>query len=165
MQAPPPAAAAASRSINMEKRVAEQAPQLLNLVKAARVSLEKRELAEETARVALVLDVSASMGELYATGAVQAFAERALALALQWDDDGEVDVFTVHVLFVTDGGTTDPQQTVEQLVASSFERLFWQLLVVGTVDMQVRSVYQAIPEQQKLTIWSNEARTAGLVTG
>jgi stress response protein SCP2 len=218
--------AQASRSIDMEKKVAEQAPQLLNLVKAARISLEKRSLADETARVALVLDVSASMAELFSTGAVQAFAERALALALQWDDDGEVDVFTVgaaarslggmglanardflgtagmtleggtnwgstmaavrqhyfgtagprsspappeapvYVLFVTDGGTTDPQQTIEQLVASSFEPLFWQMLIVGTVEMQVRSVMEAnfgpgspnaaiasrIPEAQKLTI-------------
>jgi hypothetical protein len=70
----------------------------------------------------------------------------------------------VYVLFVTDGGTTDPQQTIEQLVASSYEPLFWQLLVVGTVEMQVRSVMEAnfgpgspnaaiasrIPEQQKM---------------
>jgi stress response protein SCP2 len=221
-----PAQAQASRSIDMEKKVAAQAPQLLNLVKAARISLEKRALADETARVALVLDVSASMAELFSTGAVQAFAERALALALQWDDDGEVDVFTVgaaarslggmglanardflgtagmtleagtnwgstmaavrqhyfgsagprnapaspaapvYVLFVTDGGTTDPQQTIEQLVASSYEPLFWQMLVVGTVEMQARSVMEAnfgpnspnaaiasrIPEEQKQAI-------------
>jgi stress response protein SCP2 len=228
--AAPPAAAvvpAQRGALDLEKKVAAQAPQLLNLVKAARISLEKRSLADETARVALVLDVSASMAELFSTGAVQEFAERALALALQWDDDGEVDVFTVgaaarglgamglanardflgiagmtleagtnwgstmaavrqhyfgtsgprtapaappeapvYVLFVTDGGTTDPQQTVEQLVASSYEPLFWQMLIAGTVEMQVRSVLVAnfgpnspnaaiaahIPEEQKLTI-------------
>jgi hypothetical protein len=49
----------------------------------------------------------------------------------------------VYVLFVTDGGSTDPQQTVEQLVASTYEPLFWQMLVVGTVEMQVRSVTAA----------------------
>ena len=92
---PGPPDATATRSVTMEKRVAEQAPQLLSLVKAARISLEKRSLGSETARVALVLDVSVSMAELFSTGAVQEFAERALALALQWDDDGEVDVFTV----------------------------------------------------------------------
>jgi hypothetical protein len=72
----------------------------------------------------------------------------------------------VYVLFVTDGGTTDPQQTVEQLVASSYEPLFWQMLIVGTVEMQVRSVLEAnfgpnspnaaiashIPQEQKLAI-------------
>ena len=72
----------------------------------------------------------------------------------------------MYVLFVTDGGTTDPQQTVEQLVASSYEPLFWQMLIVGTVEMQVRSVLAAnfgpnspnaaiaahIPEEQKLAI-------------
>ena len=44
---------------------------------------------------------------------------------------------------MTDGGTTDPQQTVEQLVASSYEPLFWQMLVVGTIEMQVHSVMEA----------------------
>jgi hypothetical protein len=51
-------------------------------------------------------------------------------------------------------------------VASSFEPLFWQMLIVGTVEMQVRSVLAAnfgpnspnaaiaahIPEEQKLAI-------------
>jgi hypothetical protein len=62
-------------------------------VKTAGVNLEKRGLAEHTARVALVLDISASMTMLYRRGAVQRLAERVLALGLRFDDDGEVDVF------------------------------------------------------------------------
>jgi hypothetical protein len=66
---------------------------MLSLVKTAGVSLEKRGLAEHTARVALVLDISGSMAALYRSGAVQRLAGRVLALGLRFDDDGVVDVF------------------------------------------------------------------------
>jgi stress response protein SCP2 len=93
---PPPGAPAISlekkRVIDLEKKLSTQAPQMLSLVKTAGVSLEKRGLGEHTARVALVLDISGSMGRLYRDGAVQRLAERVLALGLRFDDDGEVDV-------------------------------------------------------------------------
>jgi hypothetical protein len=79
--------------INMEKNLAVQAPALLSLTKTAAVSLEKRGLGEHTARVALCLDISGSMSQLYRNGKIQQLAERILALALRFDDDGEVDVF------------------------------------------------------------------------
>jgi hypothetical protein len=81
------------RLVDLEKKLATQAPQLLSLVKTAGVSLEKRGLGEHTARVALVLDISGSMAGLYRAGAVQRLAERVLALGLRFDDDGVVDVF------------------------------------------------------------------------
>ena len=80
------------RLVRLEKDLAAD-PQLLTLVKTAGVSLEKRGLGEHTARVALVLDISASMRRLYDKGAVQRLAERVLSLGLRFDDDGEVDVF------------------------------------------------------------------------
>jgi stress response protein SCP2 len=79
--------------IDMEKRAAQQAPQLLNLTKQAAVSLEKRGLADHTARVALCLDISASMSGLYRSGRIQALVERVLALGLRFDDNEAVDVF------------------------------------------------------------------------
>ncbi len=95
--APPPPAPPVSmekrRLVDLEKKLATQAPQLLSLVKTAGVSLEKRGLGEHTARVALVLDISGSMAALYRAGAVQRLAERVLALGLRFDDDGVVDVF------------------------------------------------------------------------
>lgn len=72
-------------------------PQLVNLIKAASVSLEKRGLAEARFRVKLVLDISASMHREYQTGAVQALAERALALATRLDDDGDVELYLFGV--------------------------------------------------------------------
>ncbi|MGY1620452.1 VWA domain-containing protein [Geodermatophilus sp. SYSU D00691] len=94
---PVPAAAPVSleekRLVDLEKKLSVQAPQMLSLVKTAGVSLQKRGLGEHTARVALVLDISGSMSGLYRSGAVQRLAERVLALALRFDDDGVVDVF------------------------------------------------------------------------
>jgi len=98
---PPPAAARTpqislekKRLVDLEKKLSTQGDtKMLSLVKTAGVNLEKKGLAEHTARVALVLDISASMTMLYRRGAVQRLAERVLALGLRFDDDGEVDVF------------------------------------------------------------------------
>jgi stress response protein SCP2 len=92
------------RLVDMEKRVAARDPQLLSLTKQAAVSLEKRGLGEHTAKVALCLDISGSMGNLYRSGKIAELARRILALGLRFDDDGEVDVF----LFGANGYQADP---------------------------------------------------------
>ena len=86
------------RKISLEKRIKKEAPQLINLVKKAAISLEKVGLQEHVAKVALCLDVSGSMSSLYSSGAIQKFAERILALGCHFDDDGSIDVF----LFATE---------------------------------------------------------------
>ena len=92
--AAPPLSLEKKRLVDLEKRLTTQGDvNMLSLVKTAGVNLEKRGLGEHTARVALVLDISASMTMLYRRGAVQRLAERVLALGLRFDDDGEVDVF------------------------------------------------------------------------
>jgi stress response protein SCP2 len=94
--APPPtpqAPPADARRLTLDKRMAEQAPQLVSLAKKAQLTLEKKGLGEHRARVALVLDISGSMSALYRQGKVQALAERVLALATRFDDDGAIDVF------------------------------------------------------------------------
>ena len=77
---------------------------MLSLVKTAGVSLEKRGLGEHTARVALCLDISASMHGLYKDGAISRLVQRVLALGLRFDDDGAVDVW----LFGKEGHTAEP---------------------------------------------------------
>lgn len=81
------------KKIELEKRLEKQAPQLLNLVKKAKISLEKVGLQNHDAKVALCLDISGSMSSLYTKGKIQAFAERILALATRFDDDGVIDIF------------------------------------------------------------------------
>ena len=67
---------------------------MVNLVKKAGISLEKKGLSEHRARVALCLDISGSMNRLYQSGKVQELCERVLGMAVQFDDDGACDVFT-----------------------------------------------------------------------
>jgi stress response protein SCP2 len=102
--APPPQAAPAaapaggsinmSKSVRLEKQLAGAPPQMVNLVKKAGISLEKKGLSEHRARVALCLDISGSMHRLYQSGKVQELCERVLGMAVQFDDDGACDVFT-----------------------------------------------------------------------
>ncbi|AWN21921.1 stress protein [Deinococcus irradiatisoli] len=89
----PPVSLKKQNQVRLDKQIAEKAPQLISLVKQAEVSLKKRGLDEHTARVALVLDISASMSPLYRQGVVQRVAEKTLALASRFDDDGRMDVF------------------------------------------------------------------------
>ncbi len=95
--APPPADAPQkvrlAKQVSLEKKMQAQAPALLSLAKKASVSLAKAGLADHQARVALCLDISASMGAFYDDGLVQKLAERILALGCRFDDDGAIDVF------------------------------------------------------------------------
>ncbi|WP_307829747.1 VWA domain-containing protein [Antrihabitans stalagmiti] len=98
--APTAPASAGNSSINMnkgvrlEKQLRGQPPTMVKLVKKAGISLEKKGLSDHRARVALCLDISASMTNLYRSGKVQELCERVLGLAVQFDDDGACDVFT-----------------------------------------------------------------------
>jgi hypothetical protein len=83
-----------SKQVRLEKQLSGQPPKMVDLVKKAGISLEKKGLSEHRARVALCLDISASMNPLYRQGKVQELCERILGLAVQFDDDGQCDVFT-----------------------------------------------------------------------
>lgn len=66
-------------------------PSRLSLVKPLKVELEKRNLQETVAKVALVMDISGSMYDSYRNGAVQEIVNKILPIAVQFDDDGELD--------------------------------------------------------------------------
>ncbi|WP_372887734.1 TerD family protein, partial [Psychrobacter sp.] len=67
---------------SLEKVMLEKAPKLVNLAKKATISLEKRQLQQLTAKVALVLDASGSMNRQYKKGRVQEVVNRILPLAV-----------------------------------------------------------------------------------
>lgn len=79
--------------ISLEKKVQEKAPQLVSLAKNATVSLSKHKLQSMQARVAFVLDASGSMKGQFSKGNVQAVLDRIAVLAVQFDDDGAMDVW------------------------------------------------------------------------
>lgn len=74
-------------------KVEQQAPALLSLAKKAQFSLSKHDLDGTRAKVALVLDYSGSMNQLYRAGSMQTLAEKVLSLGVQLDDDGAIDLF------------------------------------------------------------------------
>lgn len=55
--------------------------------------LEKRDISDLTAQIALVLDYSGSMRQLYSNGTIQRIIERILPIAMKFDDDGEMEVW------------------------------------------------------------------------
>lgn len=58
-----------------------------------KVCLGKKELNNLTARVAVVLDYSVSMRELYYNDSVQTVLERLLPIALKFDDNGQLEAW------------------------------------------------------------------------
>lgn len=79
--------------VSLEKKLQDKAPQLVSLAKPIKVSLEKHKLETVKAKVAFVLDGSGSMNNQFKSGNVQAVLERIAALAVQFDDDGSMDVW------------------------------------------------------------------------
>lgn len=88
-----------SKGDNVQKVVLEKAPQLIDLTKKAIVTLEKKKLAEVTARVILVLDASGSMYKQYAGGRVQRILDKVLPLALMFDEDGSLESWAFATRF------------------------------------------------------------------
>ncbi|MDO3408516.1 VWA domain-containing protein [Saccharibacillus sp. CPCC 101409] len=77
-------------SIDLRKKAEEN---LISLSKTATISLSKKGLGNQKARVALALDISGSMTGLFSNGIVQAVCERTLGLGMNFDDNGAADVF------------------------------------------------------------------------
>ena len=84
--------AASKVKVSLEKKLAK-APGLVSLAKHVAVSLKKNNLENVVAKVGLVLDASGSMNKSYRDGTVQEIVNRILPLAVQFDDDGELDAW------------------------------------------------------------------------
>lgn len=85
---------AEAEKLSLEKKVAATAPHLVDLTKKLTVCLRKKRLLDTVARVALVLDATGSMRAQYRDGKVQRIIDKIVPLAVHFDDDGELDVWT-----------------------------------------------------------------------
>ncbi len=81
------------KAIALDKKLEEKAPHIFNLAKKADISLKKANLTNHDAKVALCLDISASMSSLYSSGKIQRLAEKVLALGCRFDDNASLDIF------------------------------------------------------------------------
>ncbi|MDX3689056.1 VWA domain-containing protein [Streptomyces europaeiscabiei] len=100
-------------------KMQETAPALVDLYKAAGVSLAKHGIGELRAAVYLVVDHSGSMKPYYKDGSVQALADRVLGLSAHLDDDGHVPVvfFSTDIDAISDIALADHQGRIERIVA------------------------------------------------
>ena len=79
----------------------------IDLRKKEVINLTKdTELENLTSRVALVLDCSASMEDMYDDGRIQEVIERILPLAMKFDDNGELDLWLFSNSYVRCDGVT-----------------------------------------------------------
>ncbi|ONH31513.1 toxic cation resistance protein [Pseudofrankia asymbiotica] len=101
------------------EKVSRTAPGLVDLYKAAGVSLRKQGAAGLRAAVYLVLDHSASMMGHYRTGTMQHFAEQVLGLSANLDDDGVVPLvfFSDKVSLVDEIGLDNYHGRIQALQA------------------------------------------------
>ncbi|GHS97777.1 tellurium resistance protein [Synergistales bacterium] len=79
--------------VSLEKRLEKEAPQLVSLAKPLKVSLEKHKLTDVVAQVALLIDISGSMTSTFKRGTVQRVIDKIVPLALQFDDNGEFELW------------------------------------------------------------------------
>jgi hypothetical protein len=82
-----------SKADQVVVRLEKDNPRLVTLAKSAGLSLKKYSLDGLVARVVLVLDASGSMQYQYSGGNVQAVLDRVATLALNFDDDSELEVW------------------------------------------------------------------------
>ena len=87
----PSVSASGTPKVSLEKKLKQEAPKLVSLAKPLELELEKRHLQNCVARVALVMDLSGSMRKRYRNGAVQDIINKTMPIAVQFDDDGELD--------------------------------------------------------------------------
>lgn len=90
---PQPQLVPAPIKVSLEKRLEKDAPLLVSLVKPLRVSLEKYKLTETVAQVALLIDISGSMKATFKKGTVQSVIDKMVPMAMQFDDDGEFEMW------------------------------------------------------------------------
>ena len=103
-------------SVDLRKRV-------IDLSKKAEIEIEKSGLGGKKAQVVLVLDISKSMNRLYKSGVVQGVIERVLALALNFDDDGEVDtmLFGTHSYQLPAVSLDDLEGYVDRVILPTYK--------------------------------------------
>lgn len=122
-------------TINLEKVIKEKAPRLINLAKPAKISLEKKNLTDTRARVALVLDCSGSMSNQFRHGNVQGVLDRLAVLAVQFDDDAAFDFWAFAEEFnkYEDVSLDNIDGYIERLTAKDTSGFLGRLKSLGAI--------------------------------
>lgn len=140
----------APKKVSLEKKISESAPKLISLVKPLKVALEKKNLQETVARVALVMDISGSMYGTYSDGTVQEIVNKIVPLAVQFDDDGELDFWYYGDTFSRMAPVT--LQNYEKAVPDDWENLMEEL-GSGTNALEVMEDVVANFRKEKIPVY------------
>lgn len=79
------------KRVSLEKAAKTGNASIIDLTKKSLVQLEKKNLLDVQARIALVLDASGSMNHQYKNGDVQKVVDRLMPLAISFDNDGSFE--------------------------------------------------------------------------
>lgn len=103
-------------SVKLKKHVIE-------LSKKANVEIAKHGLTNIKAQVVVVLDISKSMNRLFKSGIIQDVLERLLGLALNFDDDGNIDVilFGTNAYQLPSVSLDDLEDYVQRVIMSKYK--------------------------------------------
>jgi hypothetical protein len=103
------------KKISLEKAEKTGNASIIDLTKKSLVQLEKKNLLDVQARVALVLDASGSMNHQYHNGDVQKVVDRLMPLAINFDNDGSFEcwAFAQYTTQLVDVTLTNVNQFIQ----------------------------------------------------
>lgn len=103
------------KKISLEKAEKTGNATIIDLTKKSLVQLEKKNLLDVQARVALVLDASGSMNHQYNNGDVQKVVDRLMPLAINFDNDGSFEcwAFAQYTTQLDDVTLTNVNQFIQ----------------------------------------------------
>ncbi|MBF0336272.1 MAG: VWA domain-containing protein [Nitrospirae bacterium] len=119
----------------------------LELRKKADTAIARAGLDQQRARVAMAIDVSASMEHLFDNGVVQRACERLLALAVKFDDNGAIDIF---IFDHRDHEVGELHQSkfygfVENAILKKFQGKIWGATSYAGVIRRITKKYTTTP--------------------
>ncbi|MBU2711050.1 VWA domain-containing protein [Zooshikella harenae] len=128
--------ASPSKPIDLEKRLQEKAPRLINLAKPIKVCLEKKQLTDVKAKVAFVLDASGSMTNQFKKGNVQAALDRITTLAVQFDDDEALELWAFADKFkkYADVSLDNLDDYIEELTKQTKKKGFFSSMISEIIE-------------------------------
>lgn len=132
----------------IEKLNADGHTELAKLVSSSAISLTKQGFdTNHVAKVALCLDISASMTGLFRDGTVKSIVKKALAQGIVFDDDGQIDVFTFGIDAYYEGevGADDFEEFSNKLTSKKLEGATYYCKAVDKIHQHYKNNSDGYP--------------------
>jgi uncharacterized protein YegL len=132
----------------IEKLNADGHIELAKLVSSSAISLTKQGFdTNHVAKVALCLDISASMTPLFLDGTVKSIVKKALAQGIVFDDDGKIDVFTfgIDAYYEGDVGADDFEEFSSKICSKKLEGATYYCKAVDKINQHYKDNADGYP--------------------